>query len=150
MENRPNREPVRKLLHFVRSILLCCYSPVPPTVISPKLWGTERRSLCRAQWLLSFMSGSRGHHLNLSPSLTNVIPLRKLLFVGKVHDCGGPAWRGCDASPGAVLQNIASPSDDKVSPKLQRYIGISDAFPCNGKSQCQDVVFKQQMNKNAD
>ena len=47
-----------------RSSCLCYYSPVPPTVISPKLWGKEQRSLCQAQWQSHFMSGCREcHHI---------------------------------------------------------------------------------------
>lgn len=48
--------------------------------------------------------GLQGTASYLSPSLTNMVPLRKLFFLGEIHDCWGPAWRECDTSPGAVYQ----------------------------------------------
>ena len=116
---------------------LCYCSPVPPTVISPKLWGKEQRSLCQAQWQLSFLSGCREchhkyQHLWQTRPLLEGRPLRERLMMVEIL-----------IRDGVILLLLAHCSkvlphqrNDKVSAKLHRYKGV---FPRAGENKVINV-----------
>lgn len=105
-----------------RSSHLCYYSPVPPTVISPELGGKEQRSLCQAQWQLSFTSGCREchriyhHHWQIWP-LSQGCPLWERLMIVEILLEDGVILLLLDQCFKVLLHQ----SNDKVSAKLHRY-----------------------------
>lgn len=108
-----------------RSSPLCYYSPVPPTVISPKLWGKEQISVSStvAIKLYVWLQGLSSY---LSSSLTDMAH-QKVALYGKIHDFWDTAGRWCDAtSLRSVLQSTAAPR--RWHSIEQNYIGAAGFF----------------------
>lgn len=81
-ENWLNRAPVRKLLHFITDPALCVTILQCHLLSFPQNCEAKNRSLCQAQWQLSFMSGCRECH-RIYHHHWQIWPIRRLLFMGR-------------------------------------------------------------------